>query len=44
MVKELTSSLEEGDMPKMTVRTDPSNEDSTHIKQKIHIMDHPKTL
>ena len=44
MVKELPSSLEYGDMRKLTVRTDLSNEDSTCIKQKIRILDHPKNL
>ena len=44
IAKELTSSLEEGDMRKLSVHTDPTNEDSTRIKQKIRILDHPKKL
>ena len=34
MGKELPLSLEDGDMRKLSVCTDPSNEDSTHVKQK----------
>ena len=44
MVKEISSSLEDGDMRELTVHTDPPNEDSTCIKQKICILDHPKKL
>ena len=44
IVKELTLSLEDGDMRKLSVRTDPTNEDSTCVKQKIRILDHPKNL
>ena len=44
MVKELPSPLDDGDMRKLSVRTDPSNEDSTRVKQKIRILDHPKKL
>ena len=44
MVKELTLSLEDGDIQKLSVRTDPSNEDSTRIKRKIRILDRPKKL
>ena len=44
MVMELTSSLEDGDMHELPVRTDPSNEDSTRVKRKIRILDHPKKL
>ena len=44
MVKELPLSLEDGDMRKLSVRTDPSNDDSTCIKWKIGILDHPKNL
>ena len=36
MVKELPLSVEDGDIP--------TNEDSTRIKQKIRILDHPKNL
>ena len=31
-------------MRELSVRTDPSNEDSTRVKQKIHILDYPKNL
>ena len=34
MVKELPLSLEDGDMRKLSVSTDPTNEDSTRVKQK----------
>ena len=44
MVKELTLSLEDGDMRKLSVRTDPSNEDSTRIKQKNGSWTIQKTL
>ena len=44
MVKELPLSLEDGEILKLPVRTDPTNEDSTHVKQKIRILDHPKNL
>ena len=44
MVKELLSSLEDGDMSKLSVCIDPSNEDSTRIKRKIRILDYPKNL
>ena len=44
IAKELTSSLEDGDMCGLSVRTDPSNEDSTRVKQKIRILDHLKNL
>ena len=44
MVKELPSSLEYGDMCELPVRTDPTNEDSNRVKQKIRILDHPKDL
>ena len=43
-VKELPLSLEDGDMRKLSVNTDPSNEHSTRIKRKIRIWDHPKNL
>ena len=42
MVKELPVSLEDGDMRKLSVRTDPTNEDSTRVKQKNRILDHPE--
>ena len=44
MVKELNLSLEDGDMHKLAVRTDPYNEYSTRVKQKTRILDHPKKL
>ena len=44
MVKELPSSIEDGDMHKLSVRTDPTNEDSTRIKRKIRVLDHQKNL
>ena len=44
MVKELPLSLEDSDMRELSVHTDPTNEDSTRIKQKIRILDHPKNL
>ena len=44
MVKELPSPLDYGDMRKLAVRTDPTNEYSTRNKQIIHILDHPKNL
>ena len=44
MVKEPPSSLEDGDMCELSVRTDPTNEDSTRVKQKTRILDHPKNL
>ena len=44
MVKELPTSLEDGNMRKLLVRTDPTNEDLTCIKRKIRILEHPKNL
>ena len=44
MIKEMPSPLEESDMCKLSVRIDSSNEDSTCIKQKNRILDHPKNL
>ena len=29
-------------MRELSVRMDPTNEDSTYVKQEIHILDHPK--
>ena len=43
-VKELPLSLEDGDMCKLSVRTDPTNEDLTCVRQKISILDHPKNI
>ena len=44
MVKELSSSLEDGEIREMSVLTYSTNEDSTRIKQKIRIVDNPKNL
>ena len=44
MEKEVQSSLKDGAIRELSVRTDPSNEDSTRIKWKIRILDHPKNL
>ena len=38
------SSIEDGDIRELSVLTDPANEDSTRIKQKIRILDRPKNL
>ena len=39
-----TDSLEDGDIRKISLLTDPTNEDSTRIKRKIRILDHLKNL
>ena len=44
MVKEIPSSLEDGDIRELSVLTDPTNEDSTCIKWKTRILDNPKNL
>ena len=44
LVKEFPSSLEDGEISDLSVLTDPANEDSTRIKQKIRILDHLKNL
>ena len=44
MFKELPVSLDDGDMHELFVRTDPTNDDSTRVKQKNRIQDHPKTV
>ena len=44
MEKEVQSPLQDGAIRELLVRADPSNEDSTRIKQKIRILDHPKNL
>ena len=44
MVKELPVSLDGGNMRKLSVRTDPTNEDLTRVKRKICILDHPKNF
>ena len=43
IVKEVPSSLD-GDICELSVLTDPANEDSTCIKRKIRIVNHPKNL
>ena len=37
-------SLDDGDMHKLSVQTDPTNEDSTRVKRKNRILDHQKNL
>ena len=44
MVKELPMSLEYSNMRKFSVRTEPTNEESTCLKQKICILNHLKNL
>ena len=44
MVRELPSSLEDGDMDELSVCTDPPNQDSTRVNWKIRILDHQKIL
>ena len=44
MVKELSLSLEDSYMRELSVRMDPTNEYLTHIKQKVCILDNPKTF
>ena len=44
MVKDLPLSLEDGEMCKLSLHTDTTNEDSTHVKRKIRILDNPKNL
>ena len=44
MDKEVMSSSQDGTIRELSVLADPSNEQSTKIKQKIHILDHPKNL
>ena len=44
MEKEAQSSLQDSGIHELSVLADPSNEDSTRIKQKIRILDHPKNL
>ena len=44
LVKELSLSLDDDDMLKLSVRTDLTNEDSTRVNRKIRILDHPKNL
>ena len=44
MEKEVQLSSQGGAICELSVLADPSNEQSTKIKQKIHILDHPKNL
>ena len=44
ILKEMHFSLEDSDMHEMSVRTDPTNENLTHVKRKIRILNHPKNL
>ena len=44
MDKEVQSSSQDGAIHELSVLADPSNEHSTKIKRKIHILGHPKNL
>ena len=44
MDKEVLSSSQDGDIRDLSVLFDPSNEQSTKIKQRIRMLDHPKNL
>ena len=44
MDKEVMSSSQDGAIRELSVLADPSNEQSTKIKRKIRILDHPKNL
>ena len=44
MEKEAQSSTQDGAIPELSVLADPANKDSTKIKRKIRILDHPKNL
>ena len=44
MEKEVQSSLQDGAICELSVLADPSNEDSTLIKQNIRILDQTKNL
>ena len=44
MDKEMLSSSQDGDIRDISVLSDPSNEKSTQIKQRIRMLDHPKNL
>ena len=44
MEKEVQSSTQDGAICELSVLADPTNEQSTKIKQKIRILDHPKNL
>ena len=44
MDKEVLSSSQDGDICYLLVLSDPSNEKSTKIKQRVIMLDHPKNL
>ena len=44
MDKEVLSSSQDGDIRDLSVLSDPSNKQSTKIKQIIHMLDHLKNL
>ena len=44
MDKEVLSSSQDGDIRDLSVLSDPSNEKSTKIKQRIRILEHPNNL
>ena len=44
LMENMQSSLEEGAIRELSVLADRENEDSTRIKRKICIFDHPKNL
>ena len=44
MEKEVQSSTQDGAIRELSVLADPTNEQSTMIKRKIRILDHPKNL
>ena len=44
MEKEVQSSTQDGAIRELSVLADPTNEQSTNIKPKIRILDHPKNL
>ena len=44
MEKEVQFFPEDGAMRELSLLADPKNEDSTKIKRKIRILDHPKNL
>ena len=44
MDKEMLSSSQDGDIRELSVLSDPSNEKSTKIKQRIRILEHPKNI
>ena len=44
MDKEVLSSSQDGDICDLSVLSDPSNKQSTKIKQRVRMLDHPKNL